>query len=168
VRHRAVLWGVQAQYYTAFPIWLQNCWGILPIIDMLSLTSTRICSTTDKDVAMLDMAHLYMNMNMRNRSNGGYQVGVEDLWRFCEEFRADMVILYEHIGCKSMSGYHGIFEEEGRKRGIHIVWATHGLMDPRAASRADMRGEVNLYMRSVLKEEPLDPSLEHFDDSNAW
>ena len=71
---------------------------------------------------MLDMAHLYMNMNMRNRSNGGYQVGVEDLWRFCEEFRADMVILYEHIGCKSMSGYHGIFEEEGRKRGIHIVW----------------------------------------------
>ena len=168
VRHRAVLWGVQAQYYTAFPIWLQNCWGILPIIDMLSLTSTRICSTTDKDVAMLDLAHLYMNMNMRNRSNGGYQVGVEDLWRFCEEFRADMVILYEHIGCKSMSGYHGIFEEEGRKRGIHIVWATHGLMDPRAASRADMRGEVNLYMRSVLNEEPLDPSLEHFDDTNAW
>jgi hypothetical protein len=44
VRHRAVLWGVQAQYYTAFPIWLQNCWGILPIIDMLSLTSTRFAA----------------------------------------------------------------------------------------------------------------------------
>ncbi|MCB6983823.1 2-hydroxyacyl-CoA dehydratase, partial [Peptostreptococcus anaerobius] len=70
VRHRAVLWGVQAQYYTAFPIWLQNCWGILPLIDMLSLTSTELYSTTDRQQALYDMADLYMKMNMRNRSNG--------------------------------------------------------------------------------------------------
>ena len=57
------------------------------------------------------MADLYMKMNMRNRSNGGYEVGVDDLWRFCEEFHADMVIMYEHIGCKAMAGYHGIFED---------------------------------------------------------
>ena len=168
VRHRAVLWGVQAQYYTAFPIWLQNCWGILPLIDMLSLTSTKLYSEDNKEQAMYDLAHLYMNMNMRNRSNGGYEVGVEDIWRFCEEFNADMLIMYEHIGCKSMSGYHGMIEEEARKRGLHLVWVTHGLMDPRAASRADMRNEVSMYMRSVLNEEPLDPSLEEINDGNAW
>lgn len=168
VRHRAILWGVQAQYYTAFPLWLQNCWGILPLIDMLSLTSTRIFQIGDERQAMLDMAHLYQNMTMRNRSNGGYEVGVKDLWRFCESFKADMVIMYEHIGCKAMAGYHGIFEEQARERGIHLVWVTHGLMDPRAASRKDMRGEVSRYMRAVLGEAPLDPSLEDFDDTNAW
>lgn len=36
-RHRAIIWGVQAQYYTDFLPWLQNCWGILPLVDMLSL-----------------------------------------------------------------------------------------------------------------------------------
>jgi hypothetical protein len=41
-------------------------------------------------------------------------------------------------------------------------------MDPRKASRQNMRTEVNRYMRAVLHEEPLDPSLEEFDDSNAW
>lgn len=168
VRHRAILWGVQAQYYSAFPLWLQNCWGILPLIDMLSLTSTDFYSEDDKEQAYYDMADLYAKMNMRNRSEGGYEVGVEDLWRFCEEFRADMVIMYEHVGCKSMTGYHGIFEEEARKRGIHLLWVTHGLMDPRKASRSDMRTEVNRYMRTVLREEPLDPSLEDFDDGNAW
>ena len=61
-----------------------------------------------------------------------------------------------------------MIEEEARKRGLHLVWVTHGLMDPRAASRADMRNEVNMYMRSVLNEEPLDASLEEIDDSNAW
>lgn len=114
------------------------------------------------------MADLYANMVMRNRSEGGYQVGVEDLWRFCEEFRADVVIMYEHIGCKAVTGYHGLFEEQARKHGVHMIWVTHGLMDPRDASRQSMRNDVNRYMRTVFKEEPLDPSLEEFDDSVAF
>ena len=39
-------------------------------------------------------------------------------------------------------------------------------MKPDDASRREMRNEVNRYMRAVLREEPLDPSLEDFDDSN--
>lgn len=168
VRHRAITWGVQAAYYTAFPIWLQNCWGILPLVDMLSLVTTRMVSTTDQDQAILDLAHLYENMIMRNRSNGGYEVGVEALWRYCEYFNADMVIMYVHMGCKAMSGYHGLFEEEARKRGIHLIWVTHALMKPNDATRKDMRSEVNRYMHTVLREEPLDPTLEDFEDAKAW
>ena len=59
-------------------------------------------------------------------------------------------------------------EEEARRHGIHLVWATHGLMDARGVGRRDMRTEVNRYMRTVLREEPLDPSLEDFDDERAW
>ena len=32
----------------------------------------------------------------------------------------------------------------------------------------DMRDEVSRYMRTVLQEEPLDPSLEDFPDENNW
>lgn len=167
-RHRALTWGVQAAYYTAFPIWLMNCWGIVPIGDMLSLISAEPVNTEDKDQALKDLALLYENMIMRNRSNGGYETGVEALWRYCEIFRVDLVIMYVHIGCKSMSGYHGLFEEEARKRGIHFIWVNHNLMVPEDGQRKDMRMEVNRYMRSVLKEEPLDPTLEDFDDSNNW
>lgn len=39
-------------------------------------------------------------------------MGVEDLWRFCGEFHADTVIMYEYTGCKSTMRDHGIFEEE--------------------------------------------------------
>ncbi|HCH92283.1 MAG TPA: hypothetical protein DE061_01125, partial [Clostridiales bacterium] len=48
---------------------------------------------------MLDLGEYNMNMIMRNHSNGGYEVGVEQLWQYCEEYNADMVIMYEHIGC---------------------------------------------------------------------
>lgn len=168
VRHRAITWGVQAAYYTAFPIWLQNCWGIAALADMLSLVSMEPIDTEDPEKAIYDLAHLYENMIMRNRSNGGYEVGVEALWRYCEYFNCDMVIMYAHMGCKAMSGYHGIFEEEARKRGIHLIWVTHGLMKPEDASRQDMRTEVNRYMRTVLREEPVDPTLEEFDDAKCW
>jgi hypothetical protein len=168
IRHRAVLWGVQAAYYTAFPNWLINCWGIVPMVDMLSLVSTEMVDTEDKKKAIYDLAYLYENMIMRNRSNGGYETGVEALWRYCENFHADMVIMYSHMGCKSMSGYHGLFEEEARKHGLHLVWVTHALMKPSDASRQDMRTEVNRYMRTVFREEPIDASLEEFDDSNCW
>ncbi len=167
-RHRAITWGVQAAYYTALPIWLLNCWGIVPLVDMLSLVSTEMVNTEDKHQAMLDLAYLYENMIMRNRSNGGYETGVEDLWRYCEMFRADMVIMYSHMGCKAMAGYHGLFEEEARKHGIHLIWVTHNLMCPQDGPRSDMRMEINRYMRTILREEPLDPSLEDFDDSKAW
>lgn len=167
-RHRAMTWGVQAAYYTAFPIWMMNCWGIVPVADMLSLVSTEMINTEDKHQAMLDLAYLYENMIMRNRSNGGYETGVEALWRYCEMLHIDMIVMYAHMGCKSMSGYHGLFEEEARKRGIHFVWVTHNLMCPHDGTRKDMRMELNRYMRSVLREEPLDPSLEDFDDGESW
>ncbi len=167
-RHRCMTWGVQAAYYTALPIWLMNCWGIVPIADMLTTVSTEMVNTEDKDQALLDLAYLYENMIMRNRSNGGYETGVEALFRYCEQLRIDMVIMYVHMGCKAMSGYHGLFEEEARKRGIHWIWVTHNLMCPEDGSRRDMRMEINRYMRTVLREEPLDPSLEDFDDSQSW
>ena len=110
------------------------------------------------------MRHIQKSHHFSNITDS--QRGIaQKLLRF---FHADMVIMYAHMGCKSMSGYHGLFEEEARKHGIHLVWATHGLMDARGVGRRDMRTEVNRYMRTVLREEPLDPSLEDFDDQRAW
>ena len=67
-----------------------------------------------------------------------------------------------------MAGYHGLLEEEGRKRGIHIVWVYHALMNPTKASRKDMREDVNRYMKTVMRETPLDDSLVDFDDTERW
>ena len=54
------------------------------------------------------------------------------------------------------------------KHGIYLIWVTHNLMCPEDGTRRDMRTEINRYMRTVFREEPLDPSLEDFDDSKSW
>lgn len=167
-RHRAIVWGVQAQFYTDFVAWLLNCWGIVPMFDMLTMVSLDPISENDKEQAIYDMAHQYENMIMRNRTHGGYEVLLDDLWRYCDEFRADMVILWEHISCKALDGMHGMFEQGAREHGIHLIWVNHDLFDSRVIPRKNLRQDVNRYMRSVLREEPLDPTLEDYDDTKLW
>ena len=171
-RHRAIVWGVQSHYYMDFLLWLLNCWGIVPLTDMLSMVSTRRLAEEDtpenRETAIYDMAWLTENMIMRNRTHGGYKGLLDELWEFCEEFNADMVILWEHMACKALSGFHGQFEEMARERGIRLVWVTHDLFDPRVVSRQGVRDQVNNYMRTVFGEEPIDPSLEVLPDQESW
>ena len=51
---------------------------------------------------------------------------------------------------------------------MRLIWIEHDLMDPRTVSRKDMRSKVNEYMRTVMREEPLDPSLVDFEDDASW
>lgn len=167
-RHRAIIWGVQSHFYFDFLLWLQNCWGIVPLTDMLSMVSTKMISEDDKEQAIYDMAWLTENMIMRNRTHGGYKLLLDELWEFCDEFRADVVILWEHMSCKALTGMHGQFEEKARQKGIHLIWVTHDLFDPRVVSRQAIRDQVNRYMRTVFREEPIDPSLEVLTDAHSW
>jgi len=171
-RHRAIIWGVQSHFYFDFLLWLLNCWGIVPLTDMLSMVSTKEIAEEDtpenREQAYYDMAWLTENMIMRNRTHGGYKVLLDELWDFVDEFNADMVILWEHMSCKALDGMHGMFEDRAREKGVNLVWVEHDLFDPRIISRQGVRDQINSYMRTVMREEPLDPSLEILPDEQSW
>ena len=93
---------------------------------------------------------------------------MDELWRVAEEYDVDTIIMYDQISCKGMDGLQGIFDDQARERNYNFIWVRQDLMDCRTISRADMRAQVNAYMTSVLREEPLDPTLVDFDDSEAW
>ena len=171
-RHRAIVWGVQSHYYMDFLVWLLNCWGIVPLTDMLSMDNTDMIAEVDtpenREQAIYDIAKLTERMIMRNRTHGGYKVLLDDLWKFVEEFNADMVILWEHMSCKALDGMHGLFEQRARGLGINLVWVSHDLFDPRVVSRQGVRDQINTYMRTVMGEEPVDPTLEILPDEESW
>ena len=72
--------------------------------------------------------------------------------------------MYQNVACKNMATVQGLLDEQGRERGLHLIWIEHDLMDPRTVSRRTMRDKVNDYMRTVYQEEPIDPSLVDFAD----
>ncbi|MEG2633217.1 MAG: 2-hydroxyacyl-CoA dehydratase family protein, partial [Oscillospiraceae bacterium] len=168
LRHRAIIWSCPAHYYSNFATWAENCWGINVLVDMESLNAVRPFNLESEDAALKDLAHYYERMIMRKHTNGGHLNVLEELWRVCEEFNADFVIMYQHIACKTMAGLNGLFEEQAREHGIHLIWVEHDLMDPRTVSRREMRGKISKYMQAVMREEPIDPTLVDFEDEKAW
>ncbi len=171
-RHRCLVWGVQPQYVIDMLYWMMECWGVVPLTDMLSMVIEREIAEEDtpenREQAYYDMAYLSENMIMRNHTHGGYEVLVDQLWEYCEKMNADMVMMWEHISCKALTAMHGQFEEQARARGIRLVWVSHDLCDPRIYSRQAIRDQFNRYMRTVMREEPVDPSLEVLPDDEAW
>lgn len=171
-RHRCLVWGVQPHFCFDMLYWMVNCWGVLPLTDMLSMVIDKKIADEDtpenREQAYYDMAMLSQNMIMRNHTHGGYQALLDEMWEYAEKMNADMIMLWEHISCKALTGLHGIFEEQARERGMHLVWVQHDLCDPRIVNRQAIRDQFNRYMRTVMREEPIDPTIEEIPDNDAW
>ena len=168
MKYRGLVWSCPSHYYANFSSWLSACWGITVLADMEILNFDKTLNVDDKEEALKDLARLYERMVMRKHTNGGYDNVLSELWRVVEAFKIDVVILYQHVACKTMVGLQGLFDEQARERGVHIIWVPHDLMDPRTVSRKEMRATVNRYMETVMGATPVDPSLLNFEDEKSW
>ena len=166
-RHRAIAWSCAPLYYSNWCTWAYNCWGINTIINMDSLMFDQYLRTDTYEHALEDLATFNEHAPMRAMAVGGHE-HIFRLWEFMEKFNCDFVVMYDQLQCKGMQGIHGMFEDEFRKRNIHAVWVPHALPDKRTVSRKEIRKIISDYMYTVMHEEPLDPSLVDFDDSESW
>ena len=92
--------------------------------------------------------------------NAVYGAGIRE---FCLESRT-----HEQFGREQWWEDMGFVLRRARELGIHLVWVDHDLFDPRIISRQGVRDQINLYMRTVMREEPIDPSLEVLPDDESW
>ena len=166
-RHRAFLWGPSAVYYTDFPTWTQNCWGVAIVLNMDSTMGFNMINTEDPEQALVDLTRLEQKATMRHMAVGGWD-NINAVWEWAHNFNCDMVLMNDNIACKGMLGIHAIMEEQARDLGFHFIFIEHDLEDSRTVSRQNMRDCVNQYMSIVLGEEPLDPTILTFDDSEAY
>ncbi len=166
-RHRAIAWSCAPLYYSNWCTWAYNCWGINTIINMDSLMFDQMLRTDTYEHALEDLATFNELAPMRSMAVGGHE-HIFQLWKYMEQFNCDFVIMYDQLQCKGMQGIKGMFEDEFRKRNIHAIWVPHALPDKRTVSRKEIRSIINDYMITVMREEPLDPSLLDFDDDESW
>ena len=168
VKHRAIIWNTPANMYANFNTWLLDCWGIDSVAEMIDFQGSEIIDTSTHESMLAGIAKMAQGTTMRVHTKGGYHVILDDLWVKLEQFRGDMIIMFDQISCKGVGAINGLFEEEARKRGVKFVWIQQDLMDPRTVSRRNMRDHINKFMETVMNETPVDPSLLDFDDSESW
>ena len=164
MKYRAIVWSCPAHYYANFSNWLANCWGVNVLVEMESLNFTKPLETEDKEEALRDLGRLYERMVMRRHTNGGYQHVVDELWKQCDIWDVDIIIMYQNVACKNMATVQGILDDQAREQNRKMIWIEHDLMDPRTVSRRQMRDKVSEFMRTVMHAEPVDPTLVDFED----
>ena len=166
-RHRVIAWSCAPLYFSNWCTWAYNCWGLNTVINMDSLMFNMTIRTDNEEDMLMDMARYHEWAPMRRMAVGGMH-HIFELWEYMEKFHCDMVMMYDQLQCKGMQGVHGLFEDEFRARNIHAIWMPHALPDKRTVSRSEIRTIINDYMTTVMHEEPIDPSLLEFDDSQSW
>ena len=166
-RHRVLAWSCAPCFYSYWVTWAYNCWGLNTIINMDSLMFDVVIRTDTHEHMMEDFALWHEWAPMRRMAVGGYK-HIFECWENYERFNCDMVMMYDQLQCKGMTGIHGMFEDEFRNRNIPAIWMPHSLVDRRIVSRMEIRSIINDYMTTVMQEEPLDPSLLEFDDNQGW
>ena len=166
-RHRVIAWSCAPLYYSNWCTWAYNCWGLNVVINMDSLMFDMEIRTDSYENCLMDMAKYHEWAPMRRMAVGGLH-HVFELWENMEKFNCDMVMMYDQLQCKGMQGVVGLFEDEFRARGINAIWMPHALPDKRTVPRSEIRQIINDYMFTVMGEEPLDPTLLDFDDSDSW
>ena len=167
-RHRAIIYGGPPCYYVHFANWLYNCWGIHQVVDMFTFEGNVIINEKDVDEALVGVAHAYERGGMRRHLTGGYEHLLE-VWEDADMYGCDMIIFYDDITCKGALGLTGVINDRHKDHpNQHLIWVSHDMFDARTISRNEIRRQVNDYMFSVMREEPLDASLLDFDDSEGW
>jgi len=165
--HRVLAWSCAPLFYSNWCTWAYNAWGLNVIMNMDSLMFDIVMRTDTHDHLMEDFTLFNEWAPMRRMAVGGYQ-HIFECWENYERFNCDMIVMYDQLQCKGMTGIHGMFEDEFRARNIPALWFAHALPDRRIVDRAEIRKTINDYMTTVMGEEPLDPSLLDFDDSQGW
>ena len=168
IRHRAIIWNTPANNYANFNNWLLDCWGIDSVCEMIDIHGTELIDTSTRESTLRGVANMYQTSTMRAHTKGGSELMLDDLWEKYAEYRGDMIIMFDQISCKGVGAINGLFEEGARRRGIPMCRVRQDLMDPTSITRREMRGDVNVFMQTVMNEEPLDPSLVDFDDDESW
>ena len=168
-RWRALAWSAEPIYYEGVSKWLYNCWGVITVINMDSLTGHNIFDTDDKEEMLCDLADLYTHTIMRTHTVGGNR-HLMQMWETAEKFNCEIILMYDDMCCKGMAGAQGLIQDEITKHSdqFKVMWIPHALADHRVVPSMEIRRAVNQYMQSVMHAEPLDPTLVDFDDSEGW
>jgi benzoyl-CoA reductase/2-hydroxyglutaryl-CoA dehydratase subunit BcrC/BadD/HgdB len=154
-RYRAVVWHPFMAVHFHIYRYLELKWGVTVIQDSMSYSNTIFVDTSSVDSMMRGLARMMLNTPMVNLSRGTAVNYFQTFEQIVDQYGIDVVLVGDHIGCKSVAAMTGLLREECRRRDIPVAFIPYDLIDPRVASMADVMTRFDQFMETVLEAEPL-------------
>lgn len=169
IRYRAVIWSTPLFFYPTFWKWLEDCWGILVLMDMETFgTCFRLIDTSSRDKMLYGLADSWCHGTMARHLRGPAENWIDDLNNMVEMFRPDLILNLNHNNCRGHLGMTGYLAEWTRRKKVPTCNIYENFYDARICSRQGIRDQVNSFMMNIMHAEPLDKNLLVIDDDNEW
>lgn len=152
---RMALWNPPVACYPELNVWAENTWGVANIMDMLTYHNHPYIDTKSPETMLKDLARIIMTGPMAQHTRGPSENFFGDLFHLYERFSIDMIWMAGHVGCKNTMALNGMFREKCRERDIPLLTINYDLMDSRIVSQEEIRKQINSFMETVMKAEPL-------------
>jgi benzoyl-CoA reductase/2-hydroxyglutaryl-CoA dehydratase subunit BcrC/BadD/HgdB len=154
-RYRAVVWHPFMAVHFHIYRYLELKWGVTVIQDSMSYSETVFVDTSSVDSMMRGLARMMLNTPMVNIARGTAENYFQTFEQIVDQYDINLVLVGDHIGCKSVAGMTGLLRERCRERGLPAAFIPYDLIDPRFASMSDVMTRFDQFMETVLNAEPL-------------
>ena len=154
-RYRAVVWHPFMAVHFHIYRYLELKWGVTVIQDSMSYSETIFVDTSSVESMMRGLARMMLNTPMINIARGTAANYFQTFEQIVDQYDIDLVLVGDHIGCKSVAGMTGLLRDRCRERGLPAAFIPYDLIDPRFASMSDVMTRFDQFMETVLKAEPL-------------
>lgn len=149
-RIRIVLWNPPFLIDGDLFRWMEETYGAVVVMDMLAYRSYSIVDTSSAEAMIRSLAYDMMKGPMARHTRGPARNYYEDLVRLVREYRADMVLVASHQGCKNALAVAGIVREIFRRQEIPFLDIQYDLVDPRITSPEEIRNQISRFMETVM------------------
>ena len=154
-RYRALLWHPGNAAFWHVNRYLELKWGVATVQESLTYNTLGFIDTSSRESMLKDLAKQVLNTPMTNIARGPSEYYIDTLLFVCEAWDIDMVVVSDHIGCKSTSAMKGILRDVCRERGIPVCFLPLDIMDLRFVSKEETMHTADQFMETVMNAEPL-------------
>jgi hypothetical protein len=149
-RFRVFWYDIQPFYFNDIAPWLQEEWGGVIVMDMVSYCPYELVDTSSEDSIFRGLAkRAFRDGPMVRQARGKVDNVVYDLTRIVKDYNLDCVIYPGHIGHKDMAATASIAAETCRYLGVPFLHIGMDQADKRYRSVDDIKAHISRFFTTM-------------------
>ncbi len=148
-RFRYVLWGVPGIFPLPAFTWLEERYGAVMVSSMLMEIGSGPVDTSSMDSMLRGLCRNCRNSMMSTQSFGPSERFTDELARNIKDYSANLVLHFDHQGCKNTLGITSLFRGVTRDLGVPLGIVNMDAFDSRVVSLEGVQAQIETFMETL-------------------
>ncbi len=147
---RLLWYDIQPLFFGELVPWLEQEWGAVIVMDMVSYCPYDLIDTSSEDTMFLGLARRALNHSpMIHQARGLAENVIEDITRIVRDYQIDCVIFPGHMGHKDMAATTSLARDACRELGVPFLHIGMDICDKRYTSVDEIKDRISGFFAAM-------------------